>query len=147
MIFADAAATNDFGSTLAKALKAGDVLLLSGTLGAGKTSLARGILSALGLAEEAPSPSYSLVIPYEPPQIALPIWHVDLYRLDSADQVEELGLDDALIDGVLIIEWPEKLGERTWDQALHITIEILPDGTRSLTAKVPSSWKERWLFQ
>jgi tRNA threonylcarbamoyladenosine biosynthesis protein TsaE len=147
MIFADAAATDQFGRALAGVLRAGDVILLSGTLGAGKTSLARGILAARGLSEEAPSPSYNLVIPYDLPQVDLPIWHVDLYRLEAPDQVEELGLDDALIDGVLIIEWPDRLGTRRWDQALSLSIEILPDDTRSLTANVPSSWKDRWLFQ
>jgi tRNA threonylcarbamoyladenosine biosynthesis protein TsaE len=144
MILADAAATDAAGRALADHLRAGDVLALSGELGAGKTSLARGLLFGLGLAEEAPSPSFALVIPYAPPQLRLPVLHVDLYRLDHVGDVEELGLDDALFDSALIIEWPERLGARMWPQALKIHISVLATGGRRLTADVPPSWKDRW---
>jgi tRNA threonylcarbamoyladenosine biosynthesis protein TsaE len=141
----DAAATDAAGRALAGALRPGDVIALTGDLGAGKTSLARGLLSALGLAEEAPSPSYALVIPYDPPQTRLPVWHVDLYRLDDPEEAEELGLDDALIDGALIIEWPERLGW-LWPESLRLHISVPDAGPRRLTATLPPSWKERWPF-
>jgi tRNA threonylcarbamoyladenosine biosynthesis protein TsaE len=116
---------------------------LSGDLGAGKTSLARGLLAELGLMDEAPSPSFALVIPYAPPQVRLPVWHVDLYRLNDPAEAEELGLEDALFDGALLIEWPERLNW-LWPETLALHISVSPDGTRGLTAKVPPSWKDRW---
>lgn len=146
MILADAAATDAAGRALAPHLRAGDVIALSGDLGAGKTSFARGILAGLGLIEEAPSPSFALVIPYTPPDVRLPIWHVDLYRLDDADEVEQLGLDDALIDSVLIIEWPERMGARLWPNALRLRFEAI-EGGRRLTVAAPPSWEARCPFQ
>ena len=146
MILADAAATDAAGRALAPYIRAGDVIALSGDLGAGKTSFARGMLAGLGLAEEAPSPSFALVIPYAPPDVRLPIWHVDLYRLDDADEVEQLGLDDALIDSVLIIEWPERMGARLWPNALRLRFEAI-DGGRCLTVAAPPSWEARCPFQ
>ena len=78
LALADALQTEKLGAALADRLRPGDVVALSGPLGAGKTTLARGALAALGLAGDAPSPSFSLVIAYEPPDVRLPLWHVDL---------------------------------------------------------------------
>jgi tRNA threonylcarbamoyladenosine biosynthesis protein TsaE len=142
----DADATEQAGRRLAPALRIGDVIALYGELGAGKTSFARGILAGLGLTEEAPSPSFPVVIPYDPPQVRLPVWHVDLYRLGTAQEAEELGLDEALSDGALMIEWPERLGERLWPNALQIHLCDHPNGGRNLTATVPPSWEARWPF-
>ncbi len=142
----DAAATDAAGRALAKVLLPGDVIALSGDLGAGKTSLARGLLAELGLTEEAPSPSYAIVIPYDPPQVRLPVWHVDLYRLDDPEDAMELGLDDALLDGVLLIEWPERLGW-LWPGTLRLHINVPDSGPRRLTATVPPSWEDRWPFR
>ncbi|KTT69880.1 tRNA (adenosine(37)-N6)-threonylcarbamoyltransferase complex ATPase subunit type 1 TsaE [Sphingomonas sanguinis] len=141
---ADAAATEDFGRRLAAHLRPGDVVTLTGTLGAGKTSLARGLLAALGLPGEAPSPSFAIVQPYAPPETVFPVFHVDLYRLDGPEQMEELGLDEALWDSALIVEWPDRAGEGAWPQALALTLEMDPDGGRILTAQVPSGWENRW---
>ncbi|APX66530.1 tRNA (adenosine(37)-N6)-threonylcarbamoyltransferase complex ATPase subunit type 1 TsaE [Sphingomonas sp. gentR] len=141
---ADAAATEEFGRRLAAHLRPGDVVTLTGTLGAGKTSLARGLLSALGLPGEAPSPSFAIVQPYAPPETMIPVLHVDLYRLDGPEQMEELGLDEALWDSALIVEWPDRAGEGAWPQALALTIELDPGGGRILTAKIPSGWENRW---
>ncbi|MEK6638085.1 MAG: tRNA (adenosine(37)-N6)-threonylcarbamoyltransferase complex ATPase subunit type 1 TsaE [Pseudomonadota bacterium] len=146
MILADAAATDRAGRILAPFVRAGDVIALSGDLGAGKTSFARGVLAGLGLAEEAPSPSFALVIPYAPPDVRLPVWHVDLYRLDDAEEVEQLGLDDALIDSALIIEWPERMGARLWPHALNLHFEPI-DGGRRLTVGASPSWEARCPFQ
>lgn len=147
MILRDAAATDAFGRAVADVLAVGDVITLSGDLGAGKTSLARGLLAGLGLAEEAPSPSFAIVIAYGSPDVRLPVAHVDLYRLDGPDDIAELGLDDALIDGALVIEWPERLGALGWPNSLAIHISVGEDGTRILTADVPPSWVNRWPFK
>ena len=141
---ADSAATEEFGRRLAAHIRPGDVVTLTGTLGAGKTSLARGLLAALGLPGEAPSPSFAIVQPYAPPETVIPVLHVDLYRLDGPEQMEELGLDEALWDSALIVEWPDRAGEGAWSQALALTLEMAPDGGRILTAKIPSGWENRW---
>ena len=131
------------GAAIGAALKAGDVVLLSGELGAGKTTLARAVLKARGLAGEAPSPTFAIVQPYAPPEIDLAIAHVDLYRIEDADELIELGLDDYLYDGALLIEWPERLGGEGWPGAL--TLRISGEGdARVLTADVPPAWETRW---
>ncbi len=133
-----------FGQKLAALVRIGDVIALEGGLGAGKTTLARGILEGLGLEEEAPSPSFAIVQPYDIPEVGLPVAHVDLYRLNGPEEVEELALDDYLTDSLLIVEWPDRLGEEAWPDALRFHIDITPDGARRLTANVPDAWTERW---
>ena len=140
----DAQETEKMGAALAGQLRAGDVVALSGPLGAGKTTFARGVLSALGLAGEAPSPSFSIVIAYDPPEVRFPLWHVDLYRIEEAQEIEELGLDDARIDSALLIEWPERMGERLWDDALRLNLQPEPTGGRRLTWTRPAAWDGRW---
>lgn len=141
MILADEEATGDFSRALAARLRVGDVVTLSGPLGVGKTSLARGILWALGHRGEVPSPSFAIVQPYE--DVDPPVWHVDLYRIEEPSELEELGLDSAS-DGVLLVEWPEKAGEGAWAEALRLSLELLEGDRRRLTAKVPPSWQSRW---
>ena len=136
------AATTRLGAKLAKSLRAGDVITLSGPLSAGKTTMVRGLLGALGHQGEVPSPSFAIVQPYE--SLAMPIWHVDLYRIESFAELEELGLQDIRNDGVLIVEWPEHAGPAAWPEALALSINVAEDGTRALTAKVPPSWEDRW---
>ncbi|MDR6832913.1 MULTISPECIES: tRNA (adenosine(37)-N6)-threonylcarbamoyltransferase complex ATPase subunit type 1 TsaE [unclassified Sphingopyxis] len=131
------------GAAIGAALLPGDVVLLSGELGAGKTTLARAMLKSRGLASEAPSPTFAIVQPYAPPEVDLPIAHVDLYRIDDEGELIELGLDDYLYDGALLIEWPERLGSQGWPDALSITISGSGDA-RALTAEVPTSWGSRW---
>lgn len=141
---ADAQATEALGASLARVLRAGDVVALSGPLGAGKTTLARGLLAGLGLEGEAPSPSFSLVIAYAPPEVRLPLWHVDLYRIEDGDELDELGLDDARADTVLLIEWSERMGDRLWDDALRLTLEPERASGRCLTWAAPAAWEGRW---
>ena len=141
---ADAEATEALGASLAPALRAGDAVALSGPLGAGKTTFARGLLAALGLDGEAPSPSFSLVISYAPPDVRLPLWHVDLYRLEDEHELEELGLDDARADTALLIEWPERMGGQLWDDTLRLTLEVERTGGRCLTWAAPAAWEGRW---
>ena len=132
------------GARIAAQARMGDVIALEGGLGAGKTTLARGILAALGLVGEAPSPSFALVQPYNVPEVRLPVTHVDLYRLDDPAEVEELALDDYLLDSLLIVEWPDRMGDRLWRHALQLSIEVDEAGGRRLTAKVPDDWRDRW---
>ncbi len=142
LILPDAAATTATGAALGPLLRAGDVVTLSGSLGMGKTSFARGLLASLGLQEDAPSPSFALVIAYEPPEVSLPVWHVDLYRLQDPDEALELGLEDALGDSALLIEWPEH-GAMRWPQALALRFAAEGEGRRLTWAAGPA-WAERW---
>jgi tRNA threonylcarbamoyladenosine biosynthesis protein TsaE len=138
---ADEAATRGAGEGLAKMLRPGDVVTLAGDLGAGKTTLVRGLLQALGHRGEVPSPSFAIVQPYE--DLDPPVWHADLYRLKNRAELAELGLD-SLGDGVLVVEWPDLAGEGAWPDALRLSLEILGPRRRRLTAEVPAAWEGRW---
>ncbi|WP_432769292.1 MAG: tRNA (adenosine(37)-N6)-threonylcarbamoyltransferase complex ATPase subunit type 1 TsaE [Sphingopyxis sp.] len=131
------------GAAIGEALRPGDVVALSGDLGAGKTTLARAMLKARGLAGEAPSPTFAIVQPYAPPEVDLPVAHVDLYRIEAEDELTELGLDDYRRDGALLIEWPDRLGSQGWPDMLMLTISGDGDA-RVLTASVPPAWETRW---
>lgn len=123
----DLASTEAFGKALARLLRPGDSILLDGPLGAGKTALARALLrEACGNdAMEVPSPSYTLVQTYD--GVGFPIAHFDLWRLGGPDAVEELGWDEARA-GVVLVEWPDRLGVLAPGDALRLTLELLPDG-------------------
>ena len=126
--------TGHLGRALAGALKAGEAICLSGPLGAGKSVLARSLIRALAPDErDVPSPTFTLVQFYETP--GLIVAHFDLYRLKSADEVFEIGLDEAMRDGAALIEWPERLGHHL--PANRLDIEISLDGTDD--AEAPAS--------
>ncbi len=141
MILSDMTATMALGWQLAERLKEGDVIALAGPLGVGKTALARAILAALGHEGEVPSPTFAIVQPYE--DIAPPIWHVDLYRIEDPSELDELGLE-AAAEGVLLVEWPDRAGEGAWPEALRLSLDFAEAGARRLTADVPPSWQGRW---
>ena len=141
MNLGDEAATLAAGARLAKQLRPGDVVTLTGDLGAGKTTLVRGLLLALGQEGEVPSPSFALVQPYE--ALDPPAWHVDLYRLEDRSELAELGLD-AAGDAILLVEWPERAGDDAWPNALRLSLEIIGPKRRRLTAEVPAAWEGRW---
>lgn len=141
---AGSAESEALGARLAGLIQPGDVIGLSGELGAGKTTLARGLLAGLGLEGEAPSPSFAIVMAYAPPDLRLPLWHVDLYRVEDMAEIEELGLDDARADAALLIEWPERMGSALWADALRLHLAIEPDGARRLTWHAPAAWEARW---
>jgi tRNA threonylcarbamoyladenosine biosynthesis protein TsaE len=142
MTLKDEKATMALGRKLARMLRPGDVVTLSGALAAGKTTLVRGLLGALGHKGEVPSPSFAIVQPYE--ELSPPVWHVDLYRIENATDLDELGLDDIREEGVLIVEWPHHAGSDMWPEALALSLEVADDGARALTADVPTSWEGRW---
>jgi len=137
----DEEATARFGGRLAAAARGGDVITISGPLGVGKTALARGFIAQLGHEGDVPSPSFAIVQPYD--ELEPPVWHVDLYRIEDASEIDELGLDSAS-DAVLLVEWPERAGAGAWADALALSLDFAQDGQRILTAKVPPSWEDRW---
>ncbi len=136
------AETEALGRRIARLLTRGDVVALSGGLGAGKTALARSIIRAFLPQEEVPSPTFTLVQTYDAP--AFPIWHVDLYRVKARSEVRELGLDEALDGGVLLIEWPDRMGELLPRDRLNVMLEM-SDEASERTAKIVArgSWVQR----
>ncbi|HEX7872527.1 MAG TPA: tRNA (adenosine(37)-N6)-threonylcarbamoyltransferase complex ATPase subunit type 1 TsaE [Sphingobium sp.] len=147
VMLSTAEAMEGFGASIAQSLRAGDIVALTGDLGAGKTTLTRGLLRALGHEGDVPSPSFAIVQPYEVPSVRLPVAHVDLYRLESQGEVEELGLDDWLWDGALVVEWPDRLSGAMLARALAIDIQVARHGARLLTVTVPDAWETRWPHQ
>jgi len=140
---ADAEATEAFGRALAGRLRPGDTIALFGTLGAGKTTLCRGVLRGLGHRGDVASPTFPIVQAYAPPDTRLPVWHVDLYRIEQRSELEELGLEEAREQAAMLIEWPERLPS-LWPDTLGLTLAIEADGGRVLTAQVPPAWGTRW---
>lgn len=137
-------ATARLARALAPKLGAGDVLLLEGPLGAGKTHFARALiqerLAEEGLSEDVPSPTFTLVQTYDAGM--LEIWHADLYRLTSADEVTELGLEDAFTTALCLVEWPDRLGDAAPASALSLRLEP-EDDARRLTAHGSPDWATR----
>lgn len=139
----DLAATDALAKRIAGLLHPGDVIALSGGLGAGKTTLARAIIAALGHTGEVPSPSFAIIEVYDPPALRLRVVHADFYRLEDPEEVAELGLDDYRADAVLIAEWPEHAGGFAHEPAcLSIRLEIL-ENERSAIVEAGSDWLER----
>ena len=137
----DEAASERLGAAIGRALEAGEAVCLSGPLGAGKSVMARGLIRALAPGEaEIPSPTFTLVQFYPGPEF--PIAHFDLYRLTSPEDAYEIGLDEALREGVAVIEWPERLGHHLPHDRLDVEIEIDGEARRArLTAE--GSWEGR----
>ncbi len=131
VFLADEAATQALGRKLAASLKPGDALCLTGPLGAGKSTLARALIRALTTPdEEVPSPTFTLVQFYE--TAAFSLAHFDLYRLSDPDEAYEIGLDEALDDGVALIEWPQRLEGRLPPTRLDIDIALDGDARRAV---------------
>ena len=136
----DEAATMALGGRIARHLKPGDAVLLSGELGAGKTALARAILRALGVSGHVPSPTFTLVQPYETQTLALA--HFDLYRVEDPKDVDELGLEDALNDGAILVEWPERAEARMPEDALRIALRVTGESARAAEISGPARWRD-----
>ncbi len=137
-------ALHQLAARLAKDLKAGDVVVLEGDLGAGKTSFARGLINALApVEEEVPSPTFTLVQVYDAQEPA--IWHFDLYRIEKPEDIPELGWDEARRAGVALVEWPERLGTLLPKDRLEISIEFGRDSenSRDVTLTPHGNWRAR----
>jgi len=137
----DETATAELGAAIGRALAPGDVVALSGELGAGKTTLARAILRSRGVEGHVPSPTFTLVQAYETP--GLTVHHFDLYRIESPSELSELGLEDALDTGAALIEWPERGMPRHLAQdALTISLTATGETTRQAHISGPARWRE-----
>ena len=135
--------TARLGAALARSLRKGDGICLSGPLGAGKSVLARALIRTLNPSErDVPSPTFTLVQVYDGPQF--PIAHFDLYRLTDAAEAFEIGLDEALEHGAAVIEWPERLGDQRPRDRLDIVIGVEGEGRRA-TLVPHGAWEGRGL--
>jgi tRNA threonylcarbamoyladenosine biosynthesis protein TsaE len=129
----DLPAMDALGRRIAAQLRAGDVVALSGGLGAGKTTLARSIIAALGYAGEVPSPTFTIVETYDPPALRLKLVHADFYRLEQPREADELGLDDYREGAVLLAEWPEHAGGFAGEPGcLSVALETAGNGRRAI---------------
>lgn len=134
----DLGAMDRFGTRIAEALQVGDVVALSGTLGTGKTTLARAIIGALGHLGEVPSPTFTIIETYDPPALRLPLVHADFYRLKRPAEAEEIGLDDYREGAALIAEWPEMAGGFADEPAcLSIRLETAETGRIAIVEPGP----------
>ncbi|MEQ1541772.1 MAG: tRNA (adenosine(37)-N6)-threonylcarbamoyltransferase complex ATPase subunit type 1 TsaE [Novosphingobium sp.] len=134
----DLDATQAFGARIAGRLRPGDVVALSGGLGAGKTTLARAIIAALGHEGEVPSPSFAIVECYDPPSVRLPLVHADFYRLKRPEEADEIGLDDYRAGAVLVAEWPEQAGGFAHEPAcLSLRLETAETGRIAIVEAGP----------
>ena len=135
-----------FGRQIARRLEAGDVVALEGGLGAGKTTLARAIIAALGHTGEVPSPTFTIIETYD--DTRLPVVHADFYRLERPEEVEQLGLDDYREGAVLIAEWPGNAGGFADEaQCLSIILENLGKNAeegRKAIVECDAAWQSRW---
>ena len=126
-----AAETRALGEQLASRLKAGDVVVLEGELGAGKSELARGIARGLGVTETVTSPSFTILNVYESGRC--PLYHFDWYRLESEEELYELGMDEYLGgDGIAVIEWAERCPDAVPEDCIRIRLEAIGEETRKI---------------
>lgn len=134
----DVAAMKRYGVRIAGVLRKGDVVALDGGLGAGKTTLARAILRALGYRDEVPSPTFTLIEAYDAPPLRLPVAHADFYRLEDPSELVEIGLDDYREGAALIVEWPDRAGGFAHEAAcLKITLEPAEEGRIAIASGGP----------
>lgn len=146
----DEAATAALAMLMADRLQPGDAILLDGPLGVGKTCFARALIRHLSgdAGTEVPSPSFNLVLTYDVPPDRLnggTLWHFDLYRVNDPRELDELGLDEALRDGITLIEWPDRLGRQAPATALTVTLALLTDaaGPRIAELHGDAGWATR----
>ena len=141
-MLADLAATRRLAEAVAHSARRGDVIALHGDLGAGKTTFARFFIGACGVAEEVPSPTFTLVQVYPARPVA--IWHFDLYRIASADDAIELGIDDAIAEGISLIEWPDRLGNLLPADRLDVSLDFDTDeNARRVRLCGSNDWRRR----
>ncbi len=140
----DEASTVIFGKKLAQMAKQGDIFALFGTLGMGKSVLARAFIQSLTGAEEVPSPTFTLVQSYDAPDFE--IFHYDLYRIKSPEEIFEIGMEEAVYQGVSLIEWPEMMGGYLPRNCFRVEITPQKDG-RKITISTASEEKRQRLAE
>ena len=139
----DLDAMTEFGARIAAKVRAGDVVALEGGLGAGKTTLARAILAALGHEGEVPSPTFTIIETYDAPPLQVAVAHADFYRLEDPSEALEIGLDDYREGAVLLAEWPDHAGGFAHEAAcLSILLETQGSG-RAAVVKAGADWLGR----
>ncbi len=127
-----------FGAALGAALQPGMTVLLEGPVGAGKSHIARAAIRALaGAATEVPSPSFTLVQTYDSPRGE--VWHADLYRLSGPDEVLELGLAEAMDSAIVLVEWPDRLGDLAPAGAMRLSLAVEAEARRARLSGAPAS--------
>lgn len=135
--------TEEFAASLARLCKIGDVLLLYGEVGAGKTTFARGFIETIaGMQEEIVSPTFTLVQTY-PFSDDGTVWHYDLYRLQNVAELVELGFEEAIERGIVLVEWPEIARHILPETSLYINLSIEGDGRKAIVAGDVVAWGER----
>ena len=144
---ADEDATSRLAARLCGQLKQGDVVALSGDLGAGKTAFARAFIQALGETQgtpidEVPSPTFTIVQIYD--ELDPPVWHVDLYRLEDRAEAFELGLEEAFEDGITLIEWPDRLSDNFPIDHIALKFQMgATEGTRTVMISGQGTWAKK----
>lgn len=139
----DFAATDRLAAQIARLVRPGDVVALEGGLGAGKTTLARAILAALGHEGEVPSPTFQIIEVYDPPTVRMPVVHADFYRLENPDETDEIVLEEYRQGAVLLAEWPENAGGFVHEPGcLSIRVEMAEKGRRAIV-EPGRDWLER----
>ncbi len=133
-------ATEAFGARIADGLEPGDLVFLEGDLGAGKTTLARAILKRLGVGEDVPSPTFTLVQHYDSGRLM--VRHYDLYRIEDPLEIDELGLEEALDEGAALVEWPERAKARLPDDTLHVTLTMTDENARMAQVSGIARWEK-----
>jgi tRNA threonylcarbamoyl adenosine modification protein YjeE len=139
----DLAATEHLAGRVAAEARVGDVIALAGPLGAGKTAFARAFITALvGTPVEVPSPTFTLLQTYATP--AATVWHFDLYRLERAEEAYELGIEEAFVDGISLIEWPERIAALLPAERLTVSLnEAAAEGARRALLTACGPWARR----
>ena len=133
--------TRRLGERLAGVLRPGDTVLLTGDLGAGKSELARGVARGLGVTETVTSPSFTILNVYESGRV--PFYHFDWYRLESEDELYELGMDEYLGgDGIALVEWPERCRDAVPSDCLKLKLTVTGENSREITAETVGNFRD-----
>ena len=133
--------TRRLGERRAGVLRPGDTVLLTGDLGAGKSELARGVARGLGVTETVTSPSFTILNVYESGRV--PFYHFDWYRLESEDELYELGMDEYLGgDGIAMVEWPERCRDAVPSDCLKLKLTVTGENSREITAETVGNFRD-----